>query len=73
MKKINRVLNVNNYLILDSKEKLSLLNTINKSINSFYYPSYSNYKKLAYKAFMRKLKIYNKLISFNKQKYKYQQ
>ena len=71
MKKINRVLNVNNYLILDSKEKLSLLNTINKSINSFYYPSYSNYKKLAYKAFMRKLKIYNKLISFNKQKYKY--
>ena len=71
MKKINRVLNVNNYLILNNKEKLNILNIISKSISSFYYPSYSDYKKLAYKAFMRKFKIYNKLISFNKQKYKY--
>jgi hypothetical protein len=71
MKKINRVLNVNNYLILNNKEKLNILNIVNKSINNFYYPNYSEYKKLAYKAFMRKLKIYNKLISFNKQKYKY--
>jgi hypothetical protein len=71
MKKINRVMIVNNYLILNNKEKLNLLNVINKSINSFYYPNFNNYKILAYKAFMRKLKIYNKLINFNKQKYKY--
>lgn len=71
MKKINRVVKVSNYLMLNSEEKLNLLTIINKSIKSFYYPRYSEYKLLASKAFIRKLKIYNKLISYNKQKYRY--